>query len=168
MRIYRQARPEGGGEAYNQSVEVFSTMGERHWIDPRELIGENQFKPPHDEIFDMLFGLAMHGDLSVFFGAIPLQLIRPFSDEFKFASIPNGPEIITAIVDEALNGNFPRLRVYEKGEYFVMSDNYPGYEACIQGQPDFVPCWILGRPRNSLVEQVQGPVDARRVAGFSS
>jgi hypothetical protein len=124
-------------------------MGERYWIDPRELIGENEFKPPHDEIFDMLFGLAMHGDLSVFFGAIPLQLIRPFSDEFKFASIPNGPEIITAIVDEALNGNLPRLWVYEKGEYFVMSDNYPGYEACIQGQPDFVPCWILGRPRNS-------------------
>jgi hypothetical protein len=132
------------------------------------LIVDNQFKPPHDEVFDTLFGLAMQGDLMVYFAAVPLRLIKPFSKEFKVASIPNGQQIIDSIFEEAVRGKHQQIWVYEKGDHFVMSDDYLIYEACLRGQPDFVGCWVLGRPRNPLAKQVQGPVDARQVAGFSS
>jgi hypothetical protein len=137
-------------------------------ISPEALNADNRFKPPHDEVFDALFGLAMQGDLLVYFAAVPFRLIKPFSEEFRFAMIPNGQQIIDSIIDDAIRGSFAKIWVYEKGDSFIMSDDYPAYEACLQGQPDYVPCWTLGRPRNPLVEQVQGPVDARQAAGFSA
>jgi hypothetical protein len=108
------------------------------------LIVDNQFKPPHDEVFDTLFGLAMQGDLMVYFAAVPLRLIKPFSKEFKVASIPNGQQIIDSIFEEAVRGKHQQIWVYEKGDHFVMSDDYLIYEACLRGQPDFVGCWADG------------------------
>lgn len=132
------------------------------------LIVDNQFKPPHDQVFDTLFGLALQGDLMVYFAAIPLRLIKPFAKEFRIASIPNGEHIVDSIFAEAIKGKHQQIWVYEKDDYFVMSDDYAVYEAFLRGQPDFVGCWVLGRPRNPLAEQVQGPVDARQAAGLSS
>jgi len=143
-------------------------MSEQSRIDPKTIVLDNQFKPPSDDTFDTLFTLAIQGDLNVYFGVVPLGLIKPFSDTFKFAQAPNGQEIIDSIVAEALRGNFAKIWIYEKGDLFVMSDDYATYEACLQGQPDYVPCWVLGRPRNTLVKNVQGPVDAREAAGFTS
>jgi len=142
-------------------------------VDPISITNEalnvdNLFKPPHDEVFDTLFGLAMQGDLLIYFAAVPLQLIKPFSEEFKIALIPKGQQIIDSIIDNAARGKFARIWVYERGDSFIMSDDYATYEACLQGQPDYVPCWTLGKPRNPLAEQVQGPVDARQAAGFSA
>ena len=131
-------------------------------VDPISIINEalnvdNLFKPPHDEVFDTLFGLAMQGDLLIYFAAVPLQLIKPFSEEFKIALIPKGQQIIDSIIDNAARGKFARIWVYERGDSFIVSDDYATYEACLQGQPDYVPCWTLGKPRNPLAEQVQGP-----------
>lgn len=137
-------------------------------IPPGDLNIDNMFKPPHDPIFDTLFGLAMQGDLMVYFAAVPLHLIKPFSAEFKVSSHPVGQRIVDAIIADATRGNFRKIWVYEKGEHFIMSDDYPSYEACLQGQPDCVPCWTLGKPRNPLAQQVQGPFDARQAAGFSA
>lgn len=142
-------------------------MAEPAWMSPENLNANNISKPPHDDVFDALFRLAMQGDLMVYFAAVPLRLIKPFSEEFKISSLPGGQRIIETIIAEATCGKFAKIWVYEKGEHFVMSDDYPVYEACLQGQPDCIPCWILGRPQNPLAEQVQGPVDARQAAGFS-
>lgn len=137
-------------------------------INPNLLDPGGRFKPPSDEIFDTLFALAIQGDLNVYYGAVPLGLVRPFSDTFKFAQLPGGAQIIDSIISEALRGNFAKLWVYEKDGVFIMSDDYATYEASLQGQPDYVPCWVLGKPRNPLVKHVQGPVDARDAAGFAS
>ncbi len=104
----------------------------------------------------------------VYFAAVPLHLIKPFSNSFKFATIPNGQEIIESIIDKASRGSFTKMWVYEKGNLFIMSDDYPTYEACLLGRPDYVPCWTFGRPRNPLVKDVQGPVDARQILGLST
>ena len=143
-------------------------MSEQLRIDPRAIAVDNQFKPPSDVTFDTLFSLAIQGDLDVYFGAVPLALIMPFSDTFKFVQTPSGRQIIDSIVLEARRGNFAKIWIYEKGDLFVMSDDYAAYEACLLGQPDYVPCWVLGKPRNPLVKDVQGPVDAREAAGSTS
>lgn len=142
-------------------------MAEPIRMSPKDLNEDNQFKPPHDAIFDTLFSLAIQDDLKVYFAAIPIGLIKPFSDEFKIATIANGQQLIDSIISEAARGSFRYVWVYEKGDVFVMSDDYLIYEAFLQGQSDYVPCWILGKPRNPLVTQLQGPIDARKAAGFS-
>ena len=151
-----------------RSNHQLQTMPDPTWVSTDTLNADNRYKPPQDYIFNALFLLAMQGDLMVYFAAVPLHLIKPFSNDFKFSAIPNGQQIIDTIIDKAKCGNFARIWVYEKGDLFIMSDDYPAYEACLQGQPDYVPCWTLGRPRNPLVEDIQGPVDARQAAGFSA
>jgi len=133
-------------------------------VDPQPL--NNPYAPPNDPVFDMLFGLAIQGDLRVYFAAVPLSLIKPHSLHFRFLETPNASAIVAALIDAARQGQFARLWVYEKDDHFVMSDDYPQYEACLQGQPDYVPCWILGRPRNPAAIDVQGPVNAREAAGL--
>lgn len=140
-------------------------------INPADLITnglENPYVPPQDPVFNALFGLAMQGDLLVYFAAIPLELIRPYEPEFNFLVLPDGEAILAAIMDKAQQGCFPRLWVYEKDNMFVMSDDYPQYLVCLQGQPDYVPCWVLGHPKNTAAKDVQGPVDAKQAAGFAS
>ncbi len=129
---------------------------------------EDPFAPPQDPTFDALFKLAIQGDLRVYFAAIPAKLIRPYAPEFNFLMLPSGDAIVAAIIDQTRQGDFPRLWVYEKDNMFVMSDDYPQYQACLQGQPDYVPCWVLGHPKHTAVKNVQGPVDAREAAGLGS
>lgn len=133
-------------------------------LDPQD--SGNPFKPPKDPVFDALFGLAIQGDLHVYFAAIPLSLVKPFASDFCFLETPNAEAVVDMLIADARQGRFPRLWVYEAGEGFVMSDDYPQYEACLQGQPDYVPCWVLGRPRHPAVVDVQGPVNARQAAGL--
>jgi hypothetical protein len=138
-------------------------------INPMDLSPEdsdNPYAPPKDPVFDVLFGLAINRDLQVYFAAIPLALIKPFDPGFRFLDTPSAQSIIGALIAEAQQGRFPHLWVYETGEGFVMSDDYPQYEACLRGQPDYVPCWVFGRPRHPAVIDVQGPVNAREAAGL--
>jgi len=128
---------------------------------------EAPFAATQDPTFDALFKLAIQGDPRVYFAAIPLRLIRPYAPEFNFLMLPGGEAIIAAIIAQARQGHFPRLWVYEKDNTFVMSDDYPKYHACILGQPDYVPCWVLGYPQHIAAKDVQGPVDAREAAGIS-
>jgi hypothetical protein len=80
--------------------------------------------------------------------------------------LPGGEAIVAAIITQARQGHFPRLWVCEKDNMFVMSDDYPQYHACLQGQPDYVPCWVLGHPNHTAAKDVQGPVDPREAAGL--
>lgn len=140
-------------------------------VNPSDLNSQgagDPFAPPQDPTFDALFKLAIQGDLRVYFAAIPLRLIRPYAPEFNFLMLPGGEAVIAAIIAQARQGHFPRLWVYEKDNMFVMSDDYPQYHACLQGQPDYVPCWVLGHPKHTAAKDVQGPVDAREAAGLGA
>ena len=71
----------------------------------------NPYEPPKDRVFDTLFGLAIQGDLRVYFAAVPLSLIRPHSPHFRFLETPNANAIVEALIDAARKGQFPRLWV---------------------------------------------------------
>ncbi len=53
--------------------------------------------------------------------------------------------------------------VYPKGDLFVVADDYFALAAAERGQPDFVPCWVLGEIKNGKAEQVQGPIEKASV-----
>lgn len=111
---------------------------------------------------DALFGLAMQGDLSVYFAAIPLNLIRPYAPEFNFLKPPDGETVVRAMMTRVHQGHSYCLWVYEKDNLFIMSDDCLQYHAYLKGCPDFVPFWVLGRPKNIDAKDVQGPVDAKK------
>jgi hypothetical protein len=66
-------------------------------------------------------------------------------------------------------GNFSKLWVYPDGSTYVMSDDYITFYAAQEGQPDFLPCFILGETEDSRIEDLQGPIqvsDVRKALGF--
>jgi hypothetical protein len=61
-------------------------------------------------------------------------------------------------------------QVYPKEEHFILSDDYISYFTCIEGQPDYVACYVLGKPVHPDVRDVQGPLHpdcVRELLGFS-
>jgi hypothetical protein len=60
--------------------------------------------------------------------------------------------------------------VYPKGDIFIVSDDYFTLAAAERGQPDLVPCWVLGKITRGNAEQVQGAIGQdviRRMLGLT-
>lgn len=114
--------------------------------------------PPHDSIFSQLLQAALTGEIAVYFAAIPLRLIKPFSSTYDPRLHPLGKLAVAAVKEEWKNERFKNMIVYPQGDNFVMSDDYITYYASLEGQPDFVPCWIMGQVTSADVCDVQGPI----------
>jgi len=124
------------------------------------------FKPPDDPVYQYLLEEAVTGRVPIYFAAVPLALITPFAPDFHPEKSPEGEHIVQAVMTEWRAGNFRNLWVYPHEDHFIMADDYFTYVAALKGQPDFVPCWVLGYPALPGVKQVQGPIkveDVRRL-----
>ncbi|HEX5437198.1 MAG TPA: hypothetical protein VFW98_08560 [Gemmatimonadaceae bacterium] len=119
--------------------------------------------PPRDEVFSRLLERAARGELDVFHGAVPLSLITPFSRVYDPSSHPAGEAAIQTVMDDWRRGSYQHMWVYPANDRYVMSDDYIVWMAAVRGQPELVPCWILGQPTVPGVVGVQGPLEPGRV-----
>ena len=119
--------------------------------------------PNHDPTFDKLFEQAMNGITPVYFAAVPLGLCIPADPDYRPDLHAAGAAAVQAVYDEASQGKFPRLIVYPRGIWVVVSDDYIPLFAALRGRPDCLACWVLGRPDNDLVKDLQGPIAASDV-----
>jgi hypothetical protein len=106
----------------------------------------------------------------VYFAAIPPAHIRPFDPDYDPGRVPIGEAAITETMSRWRQGQFSKAWVYQKGDSFILSDDYIIWEAVKRGQPDFVPCWVIGKPTIPEVVDVQGPIrvqDIRQLLGLS-
>lgn len=69
-----------------------------------------------------------------------------------------GRQTITQVFGAWSNGQFQNLFVYQRGKSFVVSDDYIPLFAALRGRPDYVPCWVFGRPDSDVARDVQGPI----------
>lgn len=125
--------------------------------------------PPNDTVLTYLFAKAAEGHLPVYFGAIPLSLVRPFSTEYDPRRHPIGRQAVDAMKKDWLAGKFSNLWVYPDASTYVMSDDYITFYAAYEGQPDFVPCFILGETEDLRIKDLQGPIqvsDVRKALGL--
>lgn len=120
-------------------------------------------RPLPDPILGYLLQRALSGLVSVYFAAVPRTLIRPFDTEYDPAKHPVGAAAIERTMAEWQAGSFPHVWVYPSGHAYVLSDDYIPWAAALRGQPDFVPCWVLGYPSVPGTVDIQGPVDPQRV-----
>ena len=126
--------------------------------------------PKHDEQLVLLLQGALSGDVPVYFAAVPLALCVPFDLDCRPDLRPVGAMAITQVTEAWSKGQFENLFVYQRGKWFVVSDDYIPLFAALKGLPDYVPCWVLGKPEGDLVRDVQGPIaskDVPRLLGIS-
>jgi hypothetical protein len=109
-------------------------------------------------VFQYLLQEALYGKLPVYFAAVKLARIRRFDPVFRPEKTRDGPEVVSQIMDQWRAGNFGRMWVYPKGKLFIVSDDYFTLAAAEKGQPDFVPCWVLGPVDAEGAADIQGPI----------
>jgi hypothetical protein len=119
--------------------------------------------PSLDERFLELAQRACSGELPVYFAAVPLAICVPFDLDYRPDLHPVGREAIRQIAEAWREGQFQNLIAYQRGAWFVISDDYIPLFAALRGLPDYVPCWILGKPESKLVQDVQGPIAAGKI-----
>lgn len=114
--------------------------------------------PKDDEVFMRLLDDALKGRLPVYFAAIPLALCVPFDLDYRPDLHPIGKQAIQAAFERGPKGALPPLIVYPRGAWFVVSDDYISLFAALRGGPDFVPCWVVGKPDAEYARDIQGPI----------
>jgi hypothetical protein len=117
------------------------------------------WEPPTDLVFQYLLQEAALGWVPVYFAAIPLSRLRRFVPSFRPEMSNDGEAVVAAIMGRWRAGEFAYMWVYPKGDLFIVADDYFTLAAAEQGQPDFVPCWVLGGIKNGKAEHVQGPIE---------
>lgn len=128
-------------------------------------------RPLYDPVFAHLLEGAVRGVVPVYYAALPPSLIAPFDRDYSPSKHPLGEETIQQVMTAWRQGQVERAWVYEKGEHFVLSDDYIVLEAVRRGNPDYMPCWILGKPGHPDAKDVQGPIsasDVSRLLGFAN
>jgi hypothetical protein len=123
-----------------------------------------ELTPPDDPQLIQLLQSALSGNIPVYFAAIPLRLIRPFSTTYDPRRHPVGRQLIADVQEQWEQQVFQQLIVYQQGDAFIMSDDYAVYYAALAGNPDYVPCWVLGECASPNAVDVQGPIRQEELA----
>jgi hypothetical protein len=126
--------------------------------------------PKRDDQFAALLQSAITGLVPVYLAAVPLALCIPYDPDYRPDLHEVGAEAISKLTGEGRQGQLQNLFVYQRGKWFVVSDDYIALFAALNGLPDYVPCWVLGKPEGDLVQDVQGPIapsDVARLLGMS-
>ncbi len=118
-----------------------------------------ELTPKSDERLTALLEAAIAGEVPVYFAAVPLALCVPFDLDYRPDEHPVGAQAITETTEAGKNGQFQTMFAYPRGRWFVIPDDYIPLFAALNGLPDYVPCWVLGKPENDLVRDVQGPIN---------
>ena len=128
-------------------------------MDPKEPQNHPALTPRDDPSLTHLMEQALRGNLPVYFAIVPIGLLVPFDIDYRPDLHPAGKQLIDRAFEDGQQGKHHYVIVYQRGIWFVTSDDYPYVFAYMRGRPDYVPCWVLGKPESDLVKDIQGPVD---------
>jgi hypothetical protein len=138
-------------------------------VDVKDLHVHPDLDPKRDDHLLELMRDALVGAVPLYHAAIPLSVVVPFDSDYDPSRHPAGEAAIKQTCSEWAEGRFSHLVVYQRGPWFIVADDYIPLFAAIRGQPDCVPCWVLGKPKGDLPRDVQGPIrkdEAKRCLGM--
>jgi len=136
---------------------------DRRRVPVNEIRSLPELTAKHDETFIRLAQEAIQGHLPVYFAAVPLRLCVPFDLDYRPDRHPIGKQAIQSVLERGVTGTIPPMVVYPRGAWFVVSDHYIELFAALLGNPEFVPCWVMGKPDDDYVRDIQGPLDVNKV-----
>ncbi len=123
-----------------------------------EIGTDSTLAPPRDEEFSRCYRLVSEGELPLYFGKMPVALIRPFAPAFRPSDDPQGAAIVTQLASQIESGlsrqeSTPPVWVYPGDGCYVLSDDYVSFAAYTMLGVEHVPCLVMGEPT------VPGPVE---------
>jgi len=133
------------------------------WVATKQIHELSELTPKHDPTFMRLMRDALEGRLPVYFAAIPLGLCVPFDLDYRPDLHPIGRMAIQQEYERARQKTPHPMIVYARGAWFIVSDDYIALFAALRGSPEYVPCWVMGKPDSDYVRDIQGAVEAKAV-----
>lgn len=121
-----------------------------------KLVTDPDLVPKRDDTFVRLLVEAVGGKVPVYLAAVPLVVCVPFDLDYRPDLHPVGEAAILSVLEEV--NQRAAMIAYPRGKWFVIADDYIHLFAALRGRPDYVMCWILGKPDNELIRDVQGPI----------
>jgi len=122
--------------------------------------------PKSDETLLQLIHEAVEGKVPVYVAIVPLVGCRQFDLDYGPETHPAIAAAIEATVQQLSELDSGQLRpppamlVYPRGQWFVVSDDYPTLFAYLRSEWTYVAAVVLGRPEGEGVETVRGPLSA--------
>jgi hypothetical protein len=117
--------------------------------------------PKRDDTFVRLLVEAVGGKVPVYLAAVPLVSCVPFDLDYRPDLHPVGAAAIRSVLEEVKPG--AAMIAYPRGKWFVIADDYIRLFAALRDRPDYIMCWILGKPDNELIRNIEGPVALKDV-----
>lgn len=122
-----------------------------------------EWVPPTDLVFRHLMQEAALSAVPVYYAGIPLTRLKRFAPTFRPENTKDGDKAVAAIMAQWRAGQVARMWVYPKGQLFIVSDDYFTLAAGEKGEPDYMPCWVLGAVPDGAAKNVQGPIDQKEI-----
>ena len=120
-------------------------------------------QPKSDPAWLRLAEGALKGQVAVYFAAVPLILCVPFDLDYRPDLHPVGQQAIRAFIEMAQRQKYQNLIVYPRGKWFVISDHYIELFAALEVKPELLPCFIMGKPENEMIQDLRGPIDPKNI-----
>lgn len=112
-------------------------------------------KMPMDSMFSDLFRKLLKKEIPFYKALIQIDGIKPFS--------PYKPALSSAFSHNMLSeinaGKYPYLHVYQKGDVFIMSDDYRTYYSYIELDQKAIPCIVMGEEPSGKYVLEKGKAD---------
>jgi hypothetical protein len=132
-------------------------------LNPQDLKPYPGTKPPDDPVFKYLLQEGVFGNLPIYYAEISRKRVERFDPAFRPEQTEIGRSVVRRIMEDWQRGHFAVIWVYPKGDRFVSADDYLVLAAADAGEPDFLPCYVLGRPSDSAANNIQGPLDQAKM-----
>lgn len=102
---------------------------------------------PEDKDFSKKYDEVLRGIRPYYIATIKAAGIKPFSN-YK----PEPSSAMNIHIFNSLKNNNPtRIHVYQKGDYFIMSDDYTTYYVYLALELEEIPCVVMGDPTGKYV-----------------
>lgn len=116
--------------------------------------------PPQDDALIALLMDLANGRTKMFWAAIPLRYVRPFSPTYKPMSWAPWEQLFNEYVERIKNNKFPPLLTYQVGDFYVLSDDYAQYYAYLECDSEYAHCYVIGAPRGDHAAKVRPATEA--------
>lgn len=146
---------DGGGVripvriATNDGSEVF------RYVDPDSIKVDPTLRPNYDERFTEYYSDALESRIPVYYASVPIHLLVPFDLDYRPDKHPIGMKFIEALQNRWQQGNFNAIYAYQRGFWFVVSDDYISLFAAMMNNYETVVCMVMGELNHPQVTEFQ-------------
>ena len=145
------------GEGTRIPVRIATDYGSEtiKYIDPDSIKVNPTLRPNYDNRFTEYYGEAIEGKIPVYYANVPVPLLIPFDPDYRPDKHPIGMKSIEAMQKRWEQQNFNAIYAYQRGFWFVVSDDYISLFAAMMHNYETVVCLVMGELNHPQVTEFQ-------------